>query len=77
MNHSPVELSAERVKTLNLSQGRLFLGGIWGTVERGKTWLATDGKRSVISADSMTVIYVLTGGAQQQVLHPELGGLPW
>ena len=64
MNHDPVQLSAERVKTLNLSKGKLFLGGIWGTVEVGQTWLATDGKRSVISADSMTVIYVLTGATQ-------------
>ena len=61
MNHDPVELSAERVKTLNpSSQSKLFLGGIWGSVERGQTWLATDGKRSVISADSTSVSYVLT-----------------
>jgi hypothetical protein len=64
MNHDPVELSPDRVRTLNLSKGKLFLGGIWGTVESGQTWLATDGKRSVISADSMTVIYVLTGATQ-------------
>jgi hypothetical protein len=64
MNHNPVELSAERLRALNTStQSKLFLGGIWGTVESGQTWLATDGKRSVISADSMTVIYVLTAAA--------------
>ena len=66
MDHNPVELSAEKVKTLNLSsQSKLFLGGIWGSVESGQTWLATDGKRSVISADSSTVTYVLTS-----VTHP-------
>lgn len=62
MNDKPVELTADRLKTLNPStESKLFLGGIWGNVESGQTWPATDGRRSVISADSMTVIYVLTG----------------
>jgi len=39
----------------------LYLGGIWGHVKSGQTWLASDGPRFVISADSMSVVYALNG----------------
>jgi len=39
----------------------LYLGGIWGQVKSGQTWLASDGTRFVFSADSMSVVYALKG----------------
>jgi len=29
----------------------LFIGGIWGSVKSGQTWMASDGERFVWSAD--------------------------
>jgi hypothetical protein len=37
----------------------LHIGGIWGSVKSGDTWLATDGTRLVWSADGMMVIYTI------------------
>jgi hypothetical protein len=37
----------------------LHVGGIWGQVRAGQTWMASDGPRFVWSADSVTVIYSL------------------
>jgi hypothetical protein len=39
----------------------LLLGGLWGEVRSGQTWLATDGARLVWSADSLLVVYSIKG----------------
>ncbi len=39
----------------------LNIGGIWGLVNAGQTWIASDGRRFVLSADSMTVFYIQEG----------------
>jgi hypothetical protein len=62
MNHQPVLITPDKLRTLSPStQTKLYLGGIWGSVESGQTWLATDGRRTVISANSVNVLYLLTG----------------
>jgi hypothetical protein len=63
MNHDPVEIPPQKLATLKLSTDtKLFLGAM-GSVESGQTWPASDGRRTVLSADSMSVIYVLTAAA--------------
>ena len=39
----------------------LYIGGIWGTVQSGQTWIASDGKRFVWSADGLQVVYSVNG----------------
>jgi hypothetical protein len=39
----------------------LTLGGVWGQVRSGQTWLATDGARLIWSADGLLVIYSIKG----------------
>jgi len=39
----------------------LFIGGIWGSVKSGQTWMASDGERFVWSADGLQVIYSQDG----------------
>jgi hypothetical protein len=34
-----------------------FIGGIWGNVTGGQTWIASDGERFVWSADGLEIIY--------------------
>ncbi len=43
------------------SRSTLALGGIWGEVKAGQTWLATDGARLIWSASSMQVVYSING----------------
>ena len=35
----------------------LYIGGIWGSVKSGQTFMASDGERFVWSADGLQVIY--------------------
>jgi hypothetical protein len=39
----------------------LNLGGIWGQVKAGQTWESSDGRRFILSADSVAVIYFQAG----------------
>jgi hypothetical protein len=55
---SPVAIQQPEtiIPTLN-TRSVLVLGGVWGQVGAGQTWLATDGARLVWSADGLLVIY--------------------
>jgi hypothetical protein len=58
----------------------LHIGGIWGTVSSGDTWLATDGSRLVWSADGMMVIYTIKGKFYVQSSRGFIGEVttyPW
>ena len=60
VSDQPVEISPAKLAQLSPSTGTaLPLGGIWGQVESGQTWLANDGRRMIVSADSTAVIFVL------------------
>jgi len=39
----------------------LNIGGIWGTVKSGQTWIASDGRRFVWSANGLQVVYSIDG----------------
>jgi hypothetical protein len=59
------ETTLQRISTGTV----LNIGGIWGQVKSGQTWVASDGKRFVFSADSMTVIYAQNGKVYAQASH--------
>jgi hypothetical protein len=43
------------------TQTSLFVGGMWGSATSGQTWMASDGKRFIWSADGLQVVYSLDG----------------
>jgi hypothetical protein len=51
----------EKVMPLLNTKTVLNLGGIWGALSSGQTVMASDGRRFIWSADSMTVVYSQQG----------------
>jgi hypothetical protein len=47
----------EAIIPLLNTQTSLFIGGIWPAATAGQTWIASDGKRFIWSADGLQVIY--------------------
>jgi hypothetical protein len=59
---TPVLISHPETIVPNLDTATtLYIGGIWGTVKSGQTWIASDGKRFVWSADGLQVVYSVNG----------------
>ncbi len=61
-NDDPVAIpQPESIIPMLDTRSFLHLGGIWGQVRSGQTWLATDGARLIWSADGLLVIYSIKG----------------
>lgn len=62
LDHEPRVIPDDKIEAVLAPEGsRLFIGGIWGHVERGQRWKASDGDRFVLSAASTDVIYYRSG----------------
>jgi hypothetical protein len=59
--HDPVALTPQAAASLSEtgSGSRLHLGGIWGAVQAGQTWIGTDGERLILTASPTAVVYLL------------------
>lgn len=55
----PVALDFQAAEKLIDPASKLPIGGIWGDVKSGETWLGTDGSRLVMTASYRGVIYLL------------------
>lgn len=56
----PVAIDVQVAEKLIDTASKLTIGGIWGEVKSGETWLATDGSRLVMTASNGGVIYLLS-----------------
>jgi len=70
----PMRVPPENVEDLLAPRGaKLKIGGIWGDVTAGSSWMATDGKRFVMSATSTDVVYYLKGTFYYQLSKSFIG----
>ena len=64
MADTPIELTSAQLNKINpMTETAYYMGGIWGDVRAGQTWLAHDGKRFIVSASNGVGIFFILAQA--------------